>query len=61
MNGAKDATEQERQMGLLKAMKTYRKAIGWSIVASTALVMEGYDVVVRSWVQVWCATELILI
>lgn len=33
-------------MGLLQAIKTYPKAVGWSVLASTALVMEGYDLVV---------------
>lgn len=47
MHGARQATEQEHQMSLLKALRTYPKAVGWSILASTALVMEGYDIVVR--------------
>lgn len=32
-------------MGLLQAIKTYPNAVGWSVLASTALVMEGYDIV----------------
>lgn len=43
---AKEATEQEHRMGILEAIRTYPKAVGWSVLASTALVMEGYDLVV---------------
>lgn len=43
---AQEATEYEHQMGIWKAIKTYPKAVGWSVLASTALVMEGYDLVV---------------
>jgi MFS transporter, SP family, general alpha glucoside:H+ symporter len=40
---AKDATHLEKNMTLTQAVKIYPKAIGWSILLSTALVMEGYD------------------
>lgn len=43
---AKEATDHEHQMGILEAIRTYPKAVGWSVLASTALVMEGYDLVV---------------
>ena len=43
---AKEATDHEHRMGIWKAIKTYPKAVGWSVLASTALVMEGYDLVV---------------
>ena len=43
---AKEATEQEHKMSILEAIRTYPKAVGWSVLASTALVMEGYDLVV---------------
>jgi MFS transporter, SP family, general alpha glucoside:H+ symporter len=42
---AKDATTKEHQMGFLQAIKLYPKAVGWSILLSTAIVMEGYDIV----------------
>ena len=42
---AKDATTKEHQMGFMQAIKLYPKAVGWSILLSTAIVMEGYDVV----------------
>lgn len=40
---AQHAADDEKSMGLLQAIKLYPKAVGWSIVLSTALVMEGYD------------------
>jgi hypothetical protein len=43
---AKDATEHEHNMSLFEAIRRYPKAVGWSVLASTALVMEGYDLVV---------------
>ncbi|GAB7350243.1 hypothetical protein MBLNU459_g0893t1 [Dothideomycetes sp. NU459] len=45
VNAARDATEKEHQMSLLKALRTYPNAVAWSIVASTVIVMEGYDLV----------------
>ncbi|OAA38283.1 Sugar/inositol transporter [Cordyceps fumosorosea ARSEF 2679] len=33
----------EHKMGLLQAIKTYPKAIGWSALLSSTLIMEGYD------------------
>jgi SP family general alpha glucoside:H+ symporter-like MFS transporter len=42
---AKDATDKEHRMTLRQAIRLYPKAIGWSILLSTAIVMEGYDVV----------------
>lgn len=43
---AQEAADQERSMGVWQSIKTYPKACGWSVLASTALVMEGYDLVV---------------
>ncbi|KAK9250025.1 general substrate transporter [Lipomyces tetrasporus] len=40
---AKDATAFERQMTLRQALKIYPKAVAWSIVLSSAIIMEGYD------------------
>ncbi|KAK8094699.1 MFS transporter- SP family- general alpha glucoside:H+ symporter [Apiospora hydei] len=37
------ANERERDMKLSTAFKIYPKAIGWSAVLSSCLVMEGYD------------------
>ena len=38
------ATDAEHRMSLWQGIKKYPKAVGWSILLSTALVMEGYDV-----------------
>ena len=43
INEAKEATKDEHHMSLLRAIKLYPKAAGWSILLSTALVMEGFD------------------
>ncbi|PGH03120.1 hypothetical protein AJ79_07447 [Helicocarpus griseus UAMH5409] len=40
---AKRAADQERSMTLLQAIKLYPKAVGWSVLLSSALIMEGYD------------------
>lgn len=39
------ATDLEHQLGIWKSLKLYPKATAWSILLSTALVMEGFDVV----------------
>lgn len=40
---AKHAADTEHTMSLLKAIKLYPKAIGWSVLLSSTLIMEGYD------------------
>ncbi|KAJ4305287.1 hypothetical protein N0V90_000818 [Kalmusia sp. IMI 367209] len=40
---AQHAAADEKQMSLLDAIKLYPKAVGWSVVLSSALIMEGYD------------------
>ncbi|KAI0120934.1 alpha glucoside transporter [Xylariales sp. AK1849] len=41
---AKLATEKEHKMTLWQGIKLYPKAIGWSVLISTCICMEGYDV-----------------
>lgn len=41
---AKSAADKEQKMTLLQGIKTYPKAIFWSMLISTCIVMEGYDV-----------------
>ena len=41
---AKAAAEQEQSMTLLEGIRLYPKAIMWSVLISTCIVMEGYDV-----------------
>jgi SP family general alpha glucoside:H+ symporter-like MFS transporter len=41
IHDAQVATTKEHSMSLWKGVKLYPKAIGWSILLSTAIVMEG--------------------
>jgi SP family general alpha glucoside:H+ symporter-like MFS transporter len=41
---AKSATDKEHKMTLLQGIKLYPKAVFWSILISTTIAMEGYDV-----------------
>ncbi|EFR04447.1 hypothetical protein MGYG_07455 [Nannizzia gypsea CBS 118893] len=41
---AKAATDKERRMTLLQGIRLYPKAVAWSILISTCIVMEGYDI-----------------
>lgn len=38
---AKNAADSEHQMTLRKAIKLYPQAIGWSVLLSSTLIMEG--------------------
>jgi SP family general alpha glucoside:H+ symporter-like MFS transporter len=42
------ATDLEHQLGLWQSLKLYPKATAWSILLSTALIMEGFDIVLVS-------------
>ncbi|KAK6506572.1 hypothetical protein TWF506_011477 [Arthrobotrys conoides] len=42
---AREATEVEHNLTLGQNIRLYPKAIAWSILMSTAIIMEGYDVV----------------
>ena len=41
---AQAATEKEHKMTLLEGIRTYPKAIAWSMVISLCIVMEAFDV-----------------
>ena len=43
-NNAKSAAEAEHKMTLLQGIRTYPKAIAWSVLISTCIAMEGYDI-----------------
>ena len=45
LNDAKEATHVEKSMTIRQAFTTYPKAVIFSMILSTAIVMEGYDVV----------------
>lgn len=40
---AKSGTDNEKSMTLRQSFPLYKKAMAWSILFSTAIVMEGYD------------------
>ena len=42
--GAKNASDKEHKMTLIQGLKLYPKAVGWSMLISTCIVMEGFDV-----------------
>ncbi|KAM0615574.1 hypothetical protein ACHAQF_003355 [Verticillium nonalfalfae] len=44
VQGARDASSREQQMTLMQGIRLYPKAIGWSMLISTCIVMEGYDI-----------------
>lgn len=48
IHDARLATEKEHQMSLWQGLKLYPKAIGWSLLISTCIAMEGYDVCLLS-------------
>lgn len=43
---ASNAQEREVSMTLMQGIKAYPKAIGWSLLFSTAIIMEGYDLTI---------------
>jgi SP family general alpha glucoside:H+ symporter-like MFS transporter len=44
IQNAKTASDQEQKMTLLQGIRLYPKAVAWSILISTCIAMEGYDV-----------------
>jgi hypothetical protein len=45
---AKQAAEEEHQLTLLQAITQHPKAIIWSVLLSTSIIMEGYDIVLMN-------------
>ena len=45
ISDARQATAKEHKLGVLQGLKPYRKAIGWSVLLSMAVIMEGYDTI----------------
>lgn len=43
LRDAQNAAKQEREITFRKSLKLYPAAIGWSVLLSTAVIMEGYD------------------
>ncbi|RYP67077.1 hypothetical protein DL769_005865 [Monosporascus sp. CRB-8-3] len=44
IRNAKLASEKEHKMTLIQGVKLYPKAIAWSVLISTCIIMEGYDI-----------------
>lgn len=44
IQNAKAATEKERSMTLIQGIRLYPKAVFWSVLISTCIAMEGYDI-----------------
>ncbi|KAK6581580.1 hypothetical protein PZA11_006271 [Diplocarpon coronariae] len=44
IDNARSATEKEQRMSLWQGLKLYPKAVAWSVLISTCIVMEGYDI-----------------
>lgn len=42
---AAKAADAERNMTLMQGLKLYPKAVGWSVLLSTCIIMEGFDLV----------------
>lgn len=42
---ASKATAAEHRMTLLQGLKLYPKAVGWSVLLSCAIIMEGFDII----------------
>lgn len=47
-NEAKEASDEEHKMTVRQALKAYPRAVLWSVFFSTAIAMEGYDLVLMS-------------
>jgi SP family general alpha glucoside:H+ symporter-like MFS transporter len=47
-HNAKVATDKEHKMTLWQGIKLYPKAVAWSVLISTCICMEGYDVCLLS-------------
>jgi SP family general alpha glucoside:H+ symporter-like MFS transporter len=52
---AKSASEKEQKMTLMQGVTLYPKAIAWSVLISTCIAMEGYDI---SLVNNFCTMQL---
>ena len=44
IENAKAATKKEQTMTLMQGIKLYPKAVTWSVLISTCIAMEGYDI-----------------
>jgi SP family general alpha glucoside:H+ symporter-like MFS transporter len=47
-DGARAAADSERNMTIRHALKTCRKGLFWSLIFTTAVIMEGFDLALLS-------------
>lgn len=45
---AKQGADEEHSLSFLQAIRKYPKAVFWSVLLSTSIIMEGYDIVLIS-------------
>lgn len=58
IDGARAAAEKERKMTLMQGLRLYPKAVAWSVLISTCIVMEGYDItLVNNFCEYWHVNE----
>ena len=51
---AQAATNKEHDLTLMESIRAYPKAIAWSVLLSSAVIMEGYDtILVRPMFDLW--------
>lgn len=43
LEAALQSIADDHDLGIWEAIKTYPQAVGWSLVAATCVIMEGYD------------------
>lgn len=43
LDEARAAAQREHEATFIKSLKAYPAAIGWSVLLSAAIIMEGYD------------------
>ncbi|UKZ72402.1 hypothetical protein TrVFT333_000031 [Trichoderma virens FT-333] len=46
---ARQAAQVEHSLGFIQALRNYPKAVMWSVLLSTSIIMEGYDIISASW------------
>ena len=60
---AKAATDKEHNMTLMEGVRTYPKAIAWSMVIGLCIAMEGYDLCLLNtfcMFRAMCCSDLVL-
>lgn len=48
LHSAREAQLADQQLTIRQALRKYKKGVFWAMLLSTALIMEGYDVVIVS-------------